>query len=127
MISTNIHGLIDYIMGVLMIVIPWTYPSGHPNTALLVPSMLGIAIILYSICTKYERGLVKVIPMPFHLALDVLGALFLGLSPWLFNFSQDVFLPHVSIAALQLLIVVSSSYKPFIEKKITETYYKDKA
>ena len=122
MISTNIHGLIDYIMGILLIAIPWSYPAIYPDYALFVPSVVGTGIILYSIFTRYERGLIKIIPMSVHLSLDVMAAIILGISPWIFGFNKQVFLPHVLISIFMLIIIICSSYEPFVEKRITESY-----
>ncbi|HEX7049119.1 MAG TPA: SPW repeat protein [Longimicrobiales bacterium] len=87
-IPTRIHGVIDYVMGVLFIVLPWLlgFARGGAETWVLV--IVGAAIIIYSFFTDYELGAVKALSMRVHLWLDALGGLFLGFSPWIFGFEE---------------------------------------
>ena len=64
--------------------------------------ILGMGILLYSFFTKYELGVLRVISMPVHLTLDLVTGALLAASPWLFGFSDRVFLPHLilGIAAI---------------------------
>lgn len=39
---------------------------------------LGIGLFIYSFLTRYERGVFKVISMPYHLAIDIVAAVFLA-------------------------------------------------
>lgn len=81
-IPTRIHGVIDYLVGILFIVLPKVL---HWNqTADYFISILGVSIIVYSLLTHYELGAVKWIPMPVHLGLDVLSGLLLIAAPFIF-------------------------------------------
>jgi len=62
----------------------------------------GIAALIYSLITNYELGVVRIIPMSVHLALDALSGLFLATSPWLFGFADRVYLPHVFMGMLEM-------------------------
>lgn len=55
MISTKIHGYMDYLMGTLLIVLPFIldFPDG---AATWVPVILGAGTIVYSLFTDYELG-----------------------------------------------------------------------
>jgi hypothetical protein len=46
----------------------------------------GLAATAYSLITDYEFGVVRIIPMPAHLAMDAASGLLLAASPWLFGF-----------------------------------------
>lgn len=94
-ISTKTHGYLDYIMGVVMIVAPWLFgfAAGGAETTIFV--VLGVAVLVYSLFTRYELGAVKAIPMSGHLALDFVSGVLLAASPWLFGFSHLVSTPHV--------------------------------
>lgn len=48
--------------------------------------LLGISIIVYSLLTRYELSVAKLIPMPVHLGIDAPGGILLIASPWLFGF-----------------------------------------
>lgn len=93
--STKTHGVIDYLMGIILIISPWVlgFNQGGPET--IIPVVIGAAIILMSLFTDYELGLVRSIPMPTHLLLDVLAGIFLALTPWLFDFNEIVMAPHL--------------------------------
>lgn len=95
--STQTHGVFDYIVGALLIIAPWLLGFADGGAAMWTAIGVGIVILLSSIMTNYELGLVHVIPMKGHLALDVAAGLFLALSPWLFAFSAFVFWPHLVV------------------------------
>lgn len=101
MISTRAHGYLDYLMGLLLIVSPllFEFPEG---AATMVPIVLGAGVILYSLLTDYEMGLLKVIPMPVHLGIDVLGGIILAASPWLFGFAEEVYVPFIILGILEI-------------------------
>jgi hypothetical protein len=101
-ISTKTHGFLDYIMGLLMVTAPWLLgcDRGRPETSVFV--VLGFFVVLYSLLTRYDLGLIKAIPMPWHLALDFVVGLFLAASPWLLHFSHVVSTPHVIIGILEI-------------------------
>ena len=104
-IPTKLHGILDYGMGLFLIVLPFL--PGFPkvqdsNMPLLVPTVLGSAVILYSLFTNYELGAVRWLHMVVHLLLDVLGGIILFVSPWAFSFEKEVYLPFVILGALEV-------------------------
>ena len=115
-IPTKVHGALDYIVGVALIGAPWIFgfaDMGGP--AMIIPIVLGIGLILYSLFTKYEWGLVKVLGMPYHLIFDVVASVFLALSPWIFGFANqpmNVWLPHVVVGITVILVVIFSAPQP---------------
>ena len=68
MFSTRTHGVLDYLSVVLLFVLPRALGWDKTVTRLLTGSAL--ATLTYSLLTRYELGLVKVLPMPVHLTLD---------------------------------------------------------
>jgi hypothetical protein len=112
-IPTRVHGVLDYLTAIVLIAAPWLFQFDDNRRAMLVPVILGLGIILYSLLTDYEFGIAHLIPMPVHLMLDVLGALVLIASPWIFGFSDDIWWPHVAIGLYELAVVVlSQSHRP---------------
>lgn len=81
-ISTFTHGLTDYAASLVMMVLPVLMGlAGAAQTLMLTA---GVAMLGLAMMTRYELGLVKLIPMTVHLGIDfVLGAL-LALTPLLF-------------------------------------------
>ena len=111
-IPTRVHGMIDYGFGVLLIIAPFLLGFATGGAEQWVPTILGIAIIGMSLMTDYELSLARVIPMPMHLSVDVLGGIVLAASPWLFGFSGRVYLPHLILGLVEIgtaLMTVSRS------------------
>jgi hypothetical protein len=111
-IPRNIHGIIDYIVGVALISAPWSLGFADGGMATYVPVALGIGTLFYSILTNYEVGVVKLIPFRIHLTLDVLSGLLLAASPWLFGFASHVYLPHVLIGAFEIVAGFTTKNEP---------------
>lgn len=102
LLSTRTHGMMDYIMGVVLIIAPWLLQFAQGGAETWVPVVLGASMIFYSLMTNYEVGAARVISMPTHLWMDGVGGLFLALSPWLFGFAEIVFLPHLILGILEI-------------------------
>lgn len=77
--------------------------------------VLGVGLIVYSLFTKYEWGLVKVLGMPYHLIFDVVASIFLAASPFIFGFYSEalnVWVPHVVVGITVILVVIFSKPQP---------------
>lgn len=66
--STRTHGVLDYSSVILLLALPRALGWSKPVTRLLTGSAL--AALVYSLLTRYELGVVKILPMPKHLAMD---------------------------------------------------------
>ncbi|MBW3539789.1 MAG: hypothetical protein KY476_05925 [Planctomycetes bacterium] len=102
LIPTRVHAVLDYAMGVLLIAAPWLFMFYTGGAETWVPVVLGVGVILYSLCTAYELGAVPAISMRTHLGLDAGGGLLLAVSPWLFGFAGIVWVPHLILGLLEL-------------------------
>ena len=104
-IPTKVHGMLDYIMGVVLIAAPFVlgFSDADNRAAVWVPVMLGVGALLYSLMTDYELGAMRVIPMSGHLGLDIASGLFLAASPWIFGFNGEWYMwPHVIAGLLEV-------------------------
>ena len=106
MISTRVHGMIDYLVGVLLIVAPYALGFADGTAAQFVPVLLGVFVIVYSLVTQYELSILKLIPISVHLILDAAWGLLLIASPWLFHFADVVWLPHVVVGIVDIGVVL---------------------
>jgi hypothetical protein len=111
-IPTKVHGVIDYLMGIILISAPWLFNFARGGVETWVPVVLGISAILYSLMTYYELGVAKVLTMRVHLGLDIASGLFLALSPWLFNFSDFVYVPHVVFGLVEVATAIMTDPIP---------------
>lgn len=115
-IPTKVHGALDYIVGLALIFAPMIFgfmDVGGP--AVIIPMVLGVGLIVYSLFTKYEWGLVKVLGMPYHLIFDVVASIFLAASPFIFGFytqAPNVWVPHVVVGIAVILVVIFSKPQP---------------
>jgi hypothetical protein len=112
MIPTRLHGIIDYAVGILLILAPYLLGFADGSAAQLVPMTLGAGAILYSLLTDYELAAARLIPMPAHLGLDVVSGLFLAFSPWLFGFSDLIWLPHLIVGVTEIVIALMTDRHP---------------
>jgi hypothetical protein len=101
-LSTRVHGILDYAMGVLLLASPYLFGFATGGVKHWLPMVLGVAMIGMSLLTRYEWGALRVIPMPVHLTIDGLSGALLAVSPWLFGFSEIVFVPHLVLGLIEL-------------------------
>ena len=106
-IPTKFHAPLDYIVGAALIAAPSIFQFSEHTAATIVPIVLGIGLIAYSLFTNYELGVWKVAPMAVHNLIDIAAGTVLAASPWIFGFADEaanVWVPHliVGIAAIFL-------------------------
>jgi hypothetical protein len=115
-LPTKIHGILDYLVGIALILAPNIFMfSDVGGPAVIIPRILGIVLIIYSLLTNYEWGVFKVLGMPYHLIIDFLASLFLALSPFIFGFSDEkwnAWVPHVVVGIVVILVVLVSKTEP---------------
>lgn len=114
-VTTRTHGMLDYVLGPVLFLAPNIFGFADlDGPAVWVPRLIGALTLLQAIVTRFELGLLKVMPMRFHLFNDYAAGAFLAASPWLFRFydpaNQRLWLPHL-IAGLAILIVTAMTEK----------------
>ncbi|GAB3204378.1 hypothetical protein ABID22_003310 [Pontibacter aydingkolensis] len=115
-IPTRFHGVLDYVVGLLFIVAPWLFNFSDVTYATWIMVIAGVLVLLQTVFTDFEVGLIRKIPMQSHLMVDFGLGVILALSPWMFNFDHLVFMPHLIggifaiIASLTTHRVPSKSY-----------------
>jgi hypothetical protein len=115
-IPTFVHGIADYVLGVVLLVLPNLFgfaDLGGP--AVWIPRILGIVDLLQSFATNYELGVLKILPMKVHLANDYVVSLFFAASPWLFGFSHrpaNVWVPSLVIGVLVFVVSLMTRTEP---------------
>jgi len=119
MVGTKVHGLLDYLMGVGLIAAPLLLNLATDGVETWVPALLGMIIIGYSLFTDYEMGIWKILSVRTHLKLDLAGGIILAASPWIFNFSHLVWIPHFLLGII--IFCISLVTKPRASVK-----YRDK-
>ena len=101
-INSKTHSILDYLMGIVLILSPFIFGFWQGNAAGWILIILGGGLIIYSMVTDYEFSATKAISLKTHLTLDVISGVFLALSPWLFGFADQVFWPHLIFGIFEI-------------------------
>lgn len=115
MIPSKVHAVLDYLMGMILIAAPWLLGFADNTAATILPVVLGASTFVYSLFTDYEYSMVRMIPFKAHLTLDFASGVLLLVSPWLFGFSDRMYLPHVILGAIEIGAVLMTKPKPVTE------------
>jgi hypothetical protein len=118
-IPRTVHGFLDYLVGILLLLAPTLFGFSHIDAARNVAMFAGGGAILYSLLTAYEFGMAKVIPFTAHLALDVISGFLLLASPWLFGFSDEVVGPHVAVGIFEIMAGLCTRREPAPRPMVT--------
>lgn len=81
-VPTKAHGVLDYLSVAALLTMPRVLHPSPPVRRVLTGMAAGT--LVYSLTTRYELGVVKVLPMTAHLAVDGLSGAFIGAVPLLF-------------------------------------------
>src|SRR5215203_2693676 len=101
-IPTKVHGVMDYLMGILLIASPWLFDFNRGGLETWIPVILGVGALVYSVMTDYELGLTRTLSMPTHLILDLVSGILLAASPWIFGFADYVYMPHLVLGIIEI-------------------------
>jgi hypothetical protein len=110
------HGIIDYVGAVAFFFAPEIFGfADGPSWAVAIPRIVGVFSVIYSVATDYQLGLIKVLPMRVHLALDYVVALAFLASPFAFGFingPKHQWLPHLGAAVFVLVVTTLTRQDP---------------
>jgi len=104
-IDATLHGVTDYSVGTFLLT---AFPklAGIEGTRSARQVRIAAAIHGgYSTLTDYPLGVVKALPFKAHLALDALGAIALGATPFVtgqYKKGRKQWVPHVGLALFEL-------------------------
>jgi hypothetical protein len=109
-ISPKVHGIIDYLVVVFLLASPMYFGF----TGLLATFTYALAFVhfLLTVFTNYPPGIFKVVPFPFHGAIELLvGVILLSLAYTLFADKPDGQLFYVIFGTYLLLTWLVTDYK----------------
>jgi hypothetical protein len=113
-VPTWIHGIADWLLGILLIAVPYILGFSRGGAETFVPFALGITGLIVTFFTNHEYGIVRKIPMIGHLWVDGFAGILLAASPWIFGFADTVWIPHVVLGVTE-----------FVASLVTETVPSD--
>lgn len=76
-ISTKIHGILDYVMGTILLLMPALLGLDRAAIESMLFYSCGTLMLLMALLTQYEPGIFKLVPVPVHLTIDILPVPFL--------------------------------------------------
>jgi len=108
LISTKIHGILDYLLGTFLVAAPWilNFHRGAVETWILV--IAGIIILVVSMVTDHETGVWRALSMRIHLSIDFFLGVLLAASPLLLGAGQNTYLPMM-VGVIELVILIFSA------------------
>jgi hypothetical protein len=87
-IPVSVHGIIEYIAGVLFVVAPFLF-SFDDGAATALSIVIGVVVLAIAASTDGPTSLVNQIPRSAHVALDYVLAIVLIALPFLAGFSDE--------------------------------------
>lgn len=82
------HGFADYAYAPTAAASPELFGFSDQKTASTLARVIGGGVLLSTLLTRAEWGVVKVMPFKAHLALDVVAGALTMTAPWLFGFAN---------------------------------------
>lgn len=86
MLSLKTHNILDYVAGLLLILTPSLAGFADIDAARNTFVLGGLALIAYSLFTKYEIALWKKLPLGVHMVLDVVLGVIVMAAPFVFDY-----------------------------------------
>lgn len=115
-LSTRVHGTMDIVVGLLLVVGPWLLGFAQSRGG-LIAILIGIAIIINALVTDFEIGQLRRLEIPVHLWIDGLLGLLLATSPWLFEFDRTVWIPHVVAGVVLIVMALLTKTVPGYDRR----------
>ncbi|MGQ0825341.1 MAG: hypothetical protein ACT4OX_10000 [Actinomycetota bacterium] len=107
------HGVADYAVGALLIVV--SLAVGGSGAAVATGVVVGAVVLAVSMLTKYPLGVKKVLPFTVHSAGDYLAATLLLVAPSVLSFSDSdgglsAFYVVIGIAVAVVSLITNYQY-----------------
>lgn len=87
-IPSFLHGFLDYVFGLFVAASPWLLGFADGTIGMYIPIVMGLGAMVYSLLTRYELGVIKIIPFHVHLIIDAISGVLLLASPYIFHLPE---------------------------------------
>jgi hypothetical protein len=108
-IPTLLHGIADYLVGIVVIGMPIYFGfAAAPRIALI---SLGALVVVYSLVTEYELGALRYLRIRFPLALDMLFGILMLIIPFLFTLPSGSAWPVYTLGLLAIFLSATTEIR----------------
>jgi hypothetical protein len=83
------HAMIEPVAAIVLIAAPWIFGFSDVDSATTLSVIIGVAILLTGMSTRWRWSLVKLIPLRTHFMMDVGIGILLIVLPWIFGFGDE--------------------------------------
>jgi len=111
-ITRFMHGIADYKYAALVSAAPKLLGFEDEKAAKLLCYGLGSGALLYSLFTRYELGVFRLMSFKTHLKLDVAANVFALAAPWMLGFSDNKRACNTCLVAATTGLVISAFTQP---------------
>ena len=109
LLSLKTHNLLDYALGAFLLLCPSLFGFSGVSSARNTFLNLGFGLVGYSFFTRYRYSLFKLIPLGFHMFLDVVLGISMILAPWVLGYRPLIttgqYALHWIVGAAAILMV----------------------
>lgn len=117
-ITTKAHGVLDYLTVGTALALPRMLGWSKDTTRFMM--LAGLGTLAFSLLTKYELGVFKVLPVKAHLALDVMSALTLLAAPTLLGEEGATATMIRGMGVMELGVVSLTETKPPLGERVRQ-------
>lgn len=110
-ISSKLHGVLDYIVVVFLLASPMIFKM--EGTLSCFTYILAGVHFLLTIFTRFESGIIKLIPLPLHGIIEFFVAIILALVSFWFNRNGNAlgFYFYLYFAIAIMIVFITTDYK----------------
>ena len=103
-INPKVHGILDYAVVIAFALAPTLLGfSGLPAT---ISYVLAAVHLLLTLVTAFPLGVIKIVPLPLHGAIEFVVSIILVALPWILKFASDTAARNFYVGAGVLIFVV---------------------
>ena len=114
-LSTRAHGMIGSLVLAAGLNAPALLRLEDVPASARALRLWGAGAIALTVLTDFELGVVRVLPMPAHLAIDALAGPALAAAPWLLGSARAgrrYWLPHALVGGAEFLLALITETRP---------------
>lgn len=116
-IPTSTYGFLNYVLALTLMTSPWLFGFVHVGGAsLFLPLIFGWLQLIMAIFSRHKFGFIKQFPVAMHCFIDVIGGSFLMMSPFVYAYSQHVWVPQFILGGIVFFLGIFTKESPLTDE-----------